>query len=368
MAITIRSIAEEANVSRATVSRVINNSPLVRKKTREQVLRVIAKYNYHPHALAQALKSKKSFTIGLIVTDITYAYFPQIIQGIEEVAVTNGFGVFFCESNMNAERERMDLRILLEKRVDGIIAAAYDGPGNNEKLYQSIVEEGIPVVFCNNSLENVEADTVVGDNVGGVTKAIEHLIRLGHKRIGFIRDVFERRGLRELGYRNVFKSHNLKIDEQLIVMRDIEKEGVRKGIGDPLDGYTLFKGLWKLKKPTAVFCSNDAIAFGVYHAADELGLKIPDDLAVVGFDDVPMAEYLLVPLTSVRQPMFEIGMNAFQLLMDRFKNQPKRSKQQILLDTELIIRKSCGAYKNKEFRSEKLSKNVKISFPPIDRE
>jgi len=342
--LNIRDIAKMAGVSCGTVSRVLNNRPRVSEKTRRKVLAIVKEHEYYPNVFAKGLKIQQSHSIGLLVTNITYSFFPEIIRGIEQYAGEKGFNVMLTDSNGSLEQERMRLSMLLSKRVDGIIASPIDflGDKSNIDVYYQFANAGIPVVFVNNILGSFPADSIAIDNLAASEMAMEHLISLGHRRIAFLADVFESRHIREAGYRNVLRRRGIPVDERLVVWRD-QRNGIRGGIGDELDGYELGgKVLIQQPRPTAIFASNDAMAIGCYRRISETGLSVPEDVSLIGFDDIEVAAYLPVPLTSVAQPKEEMGRVAAEMLFSRIEEKEPRPAQRILLQGELRIRRSTG--------------------------
>lgn len=341
--ITLKDIAKESGVSYSTVSRVINNLGYVHPLTYQKVMRVVKKYGYTPNNVARALRTAKTSTIGLLITNITYPFFPEIVQGIENEAIGKGYNVIISDYNGDVEREAERLLMLIKKNVDGIIAAPIDdSESNNWDLYAALRKQNVPIVIINYTVD-LDADFVGVDDRVAAEQCVEFLINLGHRRIAFIHDIFARRKARLNGYKSALMKHGIPFDEHLVLQRDIEKEGIRVGIGDEIDGYRLCKKILAAKpRITAIFCSNDAIAIGACKAIFEANLKIPDDISIVGFDNIPITRYLQVPLTTVSQPMYQIGENAFNLLLDRIESKGEHIiPRQVLLKGELIIRETC---------------------------
>ncbi|MCD6384347.1 LacI family DNA-binding transcriptional regulator [Candidatus Sumerlaeota bacterium] len=345
----IKKIAEMAGVSYGTVSRVLNNSPLVKEKTRKRVLKIIKEIGYTPNPVARALKNKSTYTIGLIITNMIYPFFPQIVQGIEDRAAQENYSVIICDSQGDKEKEAQRLMSLVSRRIDGLIAAPIDDPENNNlECYRSVIKRGIPIVLLNYYLPIPECDFICVDDKPAAEIAVEYLIELGHRRIAFFHDVFSRSNNRLLGYQEALRRHNIPFDESLVFARDVKKEGIRLSIGDELDGYNFCERMLKLSPvPTAIMCSNDAIAIGAYRRLAEVGLRIPEDISVIGFDNVSYSNYLYVPLTTVSQPTYEIGKMSFELLMERIK-EPKQKAKRILVQAELVKRRSCGPVREEE--------------------
>jgi len=341
--IKLKDIAKECDVSIGTVSRVVNNLDYVKPSTYKKVMRVVKKYGYIPNNVARSLRTSKTNTIGLLITDITYPFFPKIIQGIESEATKQGYNVLFSDYNGDVEREAERLLMLKKKNVDGIIAAPIDDPENNNwDLYLTLKKQNFPLVLLN-YLIDINTDFIGIDDYSASEKCVEYLINLGHRRIAFIHDVFARKKVRLNGYRSALMKYGIPFDEHLIFQRDLKIEGIKTGIGDEADGYNLCKKVLDISpRATAIFCSNDAIAIGACKAIFEANLKIPDDISIIGFDNIPITTYLRVPLTTVSQPMYQIGENAFSLLLDQIKSGGEnQTPRQVMLKAELVIRESC---------------------------
>ncbi|RKX77895.1 MAG: LacI family transcriptional regulator [Spirochaetes bacterium] len=327
---TIQDVARLAGVSIATVSRVINNSPhKVNRETRGRVLKVIQDLGYRPNALAKSLLNKKTMTIGVIIPDISNPYYAEILRGIQDVAEEHGYAVTIQNTDRNQERIIKQIYLLREKLADGIIFSGgiIHGFGPLSALRE--MREKVVVI----GRHEVDFPAVRVDNIGGATQAIQHLIDLGHRKIGFIGGSAMSTTVmdRLTGYRNALAQNGYRPDEELI----------KEANFTPESGYTVAKAmLSQSNRPTAVFAANDQMAFGVIKAAREIGLHVPDELAVVGFDDIPLSYYFEPPITTVKIPRYELGVAAMQMLIDLINgNNFERNRW---FKTELLVRGSTA--------------------------
>jgi len=329
--ITIKDIAKKVGVSPSTVSRVMRGMPNVHPHTKKKVLKTAKKLGYFLDGSARAIVKKQTKTVGISVSDISNPFYPPLIRGIENTINKFGYSIILCNTDEDPVKEERYLRVMLEKRVDGLIIS----PTNSQvSLLKSFKVRGIPIVCIDRRLEDIDADTVTVDNVHGAFIAVEHLIKLGHKRIGIItgsREATTTQG-RLKGYINALKQYKIDINKSLIVEGNSTIEG----------GIKATEALLKLKSPpTAIFSSNNLMTIGAYITLKRLKKNIPKDVAVIGFDDLEWAEALDPPLTAISQPTYTIGATAGQLLMQRLLNEGPREKQNIVLKTSLVVRKSC---------------------------
>lgn len=329
MATTIKDIARRANVSYGTVSRALNNKYGVKKETRERVLAVAVKMGYSPNGIARGLVKKATYTIGLVIPDILNPFYPGVARGIEDKALKSGYSVFFCNTNHDKKREIQSLKLLAEKRVDGIILA----PGlEDSNVPDGLVNGGIPIVhICRRYVEPGKSFVVIDDERGGFL-ATKHLIERGYKKIGFIGAKDQELYLDERfeGYKQAFQKFGLQIDKRYIYSSDFQRQ----------TGYRIVnKMLADGDFPRAIFAENDILALEVIQAIREAGLAIPDDIAVVGFDDIPFASFPEVQLTTVRQPKTEMGEIAVSILLDQLSGRNTEPRK-VILEPRLIARKS----------------------------
>lgn len=329
--ITIKDVAKKVGVSPSTVSRVIREESNVHPETREKVLRAVKRMDYSLDGSARAIVKKQTKTIGVSVSDISNPFYPPLIRGIENTINKFGYSMILCNTDENSTKEELYLRVLLEKRIDGLIISP---TSSRVPFLKTFKARKIPIVCIDRSLENVEADTVSVDNVHGTFMAVQHLINLGHKRIAIItgiKGVATSEG-RLKGYLNALNQYRIDKDGALIVEGNSTIEGGTKAT----------EGLFKLKSPpTAIFSVNNLMTMGVYIALKRLRKSIPKDVAVIGFDDLEWAEALDPPPTAISQPTYTIGTTAAQLLMQRLLNEGPKKKQNIILKTALVVRRSC---------------------------
>jgi LacI family transcriptional regulator len=326
--ITIYDVAKKANVSISTVSRVFNNSPLVSSKTRKKVQKVIDEMGFVPSSIARSLVSASSKTIGLIVSDITNPFFADTIDGIESVLHSEGFSVFLCDTRYNREREANYINQMLEKRVDGIIIFSADISGI--ELLTGIKNE-LPIVSIQSAFK--EVDCVNTTDEEGAYEAVDFLIKSGHRKIAFLVYDYDNSTIT-----NTMKGYLRAHDDEGIPVND---DYIIKMKFNPNAGYYMAKELLESHpEVTAIFAYNDMIAIGAYMAIYQKGLKIPDDISVVGYDDIEMASIISPGITTVSQPFYEMGRTAAELLLKRIKEEDRSIPQTILLPTRLTVRGS----------------------------
>jgi LacI family transcriptional regulator len=335
--ITVYDIAREANVSVATVSRVLNNTAPVKKSTREKVLQIIDKYQFQPNALARSLLKKETGTIGMIMPDISNPFFPEVFLGAETEAKAKGYTFLLCNTAGDHERESEYLRTLIEKRVDGIIYMG--GRINTASCAPALVKEvtdvasKIPVVLVNGQLPGRQLTRVATDEYKGAQLATQHLIDLGHRDIGFIGG-----GHAMTTTLQKVKAFQAQLEQNGIPFRP---EWVLHDSFSMTSGRELMTQLLQRKeRPTAVFCVNDFTAIGAMKAIIEHGFRVPDDFSIVGFDDTPLAASIIPELTTVSQRSHELGRTAVQVLTKLLNKE--KVKKVTMLEPELIVRQSSG--------------------------
>ncbi len=336
---TIVDIAKLAGVAPMTVSRVINDSGYVSQQMREKVERAIKESNYHPNGLARSLKSQRTQVVGILLPDIVNPFSAELVRGIQEVLLPRGYSSFISTSERSTTREQSALRALFDHRADGIIVATRETKSGNDFLLR-LTDRSLPMVIVGRTLNHPRVDRVTADHWKGGYEATEHLISLGHKRIGFVGvSPINGAGLRRYqGYLDALRENTLSIDEKPIVGPATQSG---PGYSTQDDGYTGMKKLLALKnRPTAVFARNDFTAIGAMCAIRDAGLSIPDDIAMVGFDNVPLSAYTPPPLTTVDQPTKEQGHQAARLLLERIEGDKARERREICLDCHLVVRQS----------------------------
>ncbi|MBK5107949.1 MAG: LacI family DNA-binding transcriptional regulator [Anaerolineales bacterium] len=335
---TSRDVADRAGVSRTTVSLVLNNVQGVQisEGTRERVFQAAQQLGYIPHAAAQALASRRAQIIGLILTRNPHhissdAFLNQILDGLITAAHEHSMRLLIDIVEVQ-HQQKAYLELVRAKRIDGLILS---GPRFDDDALLSLQQDHFPTVLMG-QLPNTDFFSVDIDNFAAAQQAVEHLVKLGHERIACITNAaatYTAAAVRLDGYRQVLENHAIPFDEALI----------RYGDFDPESGYQQMKNLLSLDTPpSAVFVASDVVAIGAKAAIVEKGLKIPGDIALVGFDDIPLARYLDPPLTTVRLPASELATRASQILIQLIQGDPPAEKL-VLLESQLIVRQSCGA-------------------------
>ncbi|WP_440998501.1 LacI family DNA-binding transcriptional regulator [Fodinibius sp. SL11] len=329
---TVEDVAREADVSTATVSRVFSGSAKVNKETTEKVLQAAKKLDYRPNRVASRLRGKggHSKVLGLIVTDLQNPFFSDIARGVGDIAYENDHGVIVCNTDEDPEKERFYLETLLSEKVAGLIIA----PTIGNKEYLRTVNQTLPLVSVDRHLSDFDVDTVTVNNKEGSYLAVKRLLELGHKRIGIVCGI---EGIltteeRLNGYKKALKEENISINDELIFHGNSKEKGGVEGVRHLLN---------ITEPPTAIYSTNNLMTLGIYEELYRQNVKVPNDVAIVGFDDMSWATALNPPLTAVRQPGYELGATAVELLLKRLSN-PNRPISNTVLKAELIIRHSCG--------------------------
>lgn len=332
-AVNLKAVAKIAGVSIATVSRVLNNDPVVKGETKLAVDKAIKSSGYRPNRVAQRLRSTipSRKLIGLLIPDIQNPFYVDVIRGIEDFAYAQGSAVLIGNFSQDHKREKMYIDILRSESVNGFIVAPTT---SMDQAVKDLIQEGNSVVCIDRGLINFPVDIVKSDNENGAFKATEHLLKLGHKRIGLITGdpSIPTTQERITGYKNALAQNGIMVDEKLIIGKK----------SDFKSGVEIAAQLLDLpERPTALFTTNNLLTLGALETIHACGLSIPNQIAIVGFDDVYWANSLNPPLTAVRQFGFEIGRRAIELLYQRLTD-PKRLPINVEIKTELMVRKSCG--------------------------
>jgi len=337
---TIRDIAKMAKVSHTTVSRVLNNDPRVREETRSKILELVNILDYRPHARARAFASKRSHLLGLLVSDISNPFYAELARGIEDKAHEKGYNVIFCSTDEKSERMKTYTNLMMDAGVDGLIFASVH---LHEPVTEKLIDERFPVVLVNRKLSGNSYNYVICNNIQGAYEITEHLISLGHRKIAIITGSSNLSTGRERlkGYQKALKNHGVDFNQNYVIQGPFKRE----------TGYKATKNLLTMKDgPRAIFAGNDFMGIGVIDAIEELGMNIPEDVAVVGFDDTEFASHLRTKLTTVSQRKYEMGNLAVQILIDYIEGKEKNYIHKVILEPNLVIRESCG---------QKLRKNGK---------
>jgi len=331
--VTISRVAKEAGVSIQTVSRVINNRPDVASETRERILQVINRLGYQPNAIARSLVSRRTRTLGLITADFSDYFFTQVIAGAEVEARKHGYFFMLGSTERNYQDEPEYIRLLTEHHVEGILFARPSTEPSNHHLAE-LVQQGVPVVTTAYYLPGQPLTVVDVDNVEGGRQSTACLVESGHRQIAMITGVAGWKSVadRSAGYLEILQAANIAYDPALLAEGDWSYES----------GYGAMQTLLARQRSfTALFAQNDRMAIGAMRALREAGRKVPEEVSVVGFDDIPGAAYCEPPLTTVRQPMRQVGEVATRLLIQAIGRPNGGDSQEVLLKTELVRRRSC---------------------------
>jgi len=328
MPVTLEDIARALNVSKMTVSRAINNHPEISSETRARILATAQKMKYRPNQFARALMTKQSYLIGIVVPDLMHSYFAEICRGVEAHARPAGYQNLICSTDEEPRKEMDEIEALLS-RTDGLIVASTLS-ANEAKFYKRLISDGAKIVLIDRLLEGLRCSAVTTDDVQVGTLATRHLIELGHRKIGHLRGPDVSTAVKRLqGYREAVSKAKLKA-----VVHDC-------GFTET-DGYAAMqKWIAAGDLPSAIFAANDPAAIGAMAAANEAGLKVPDDIAFVGAGSIHYGDMLRVPLTTVSWSKAEMGQAAATVLLELINGKKKR--RTITIAPELIVRRSCGA-------------------------
>jgi LacI family transcriptional regulator len=328
---TVHDVAKRAGVAPITVSRVINNSGYISEATRTRVETIIKEIGYVPNTLARGLRSKRTNTLALVVTDITNPYFTLMARGVEDVAGASNYTVIYCNTDESETKEDKYANILAQRQVDGVLLVP---AGGNDKTIKFLETNGINVVVLDRRVSGVKTDFVCSDSKDGSNRLIKLLIGLGHKQIAIITGPkkVSTAADRVTGYKQALTEAGL-----------IENELVYYGAFNQQSGYELTKqAMARSPKPTAIFGANNFIMLGIIRALRELQLNVPADVSVVGFDDFPESMLVRPFFTAVVQPAYEMGRLAAELLLKRISGELSEEVQKIILPTEIVERESSG--------------------------
>ena len=332
---TIHDVARRARVSSATVSHVINNSRYVTPQTRRRVLDAIETLQYRQNAVARSLRRNRTGTVGLMISDISNPYFSDLVRGVEDAVYDreDNCNLILCNTDENPKKERLSIEMLLEKRVDGLILAPV---GGNFKLLQELVDNEFPLVMVDRFLPEVSADTVVVNNREAAFALTDHLVRLGHRRIAVVMAELAASSIedRVAGYRDAHDKAGIALDPNLLVHSSSDIDSAQRA------GAALLSSKLAL---SAVFCTNNFMTLGMVRALNQLGMRCPEDVAIVGFDDFHLADAFRPPLTVAAQPAYKIGQEAAKLLFNRVSRKESRPCIKTTLEVSLLFRESCGS-------------------------
>jgi LacI family transcriptional regulator len=332
--VTIKDVAARAGVSSMTVSRVINDSDRVSPETRARVDLAIEELGYVPSRLARGLIRRKTGTLALIVPDVANPFFTLIVRGAEDVARRAGYRMILCDTRADLTLERDVIEEMIAHRVEGIVIAPVSDASRAH--LRRVAKFGVPFVLVDRTVRGIQSDAIVGDNAGGARRLVEHLLALGHRRIAFIAeddDVSTARD-RHAGYTEALRAAGLPADDRLVVRTTVDPEGGLAGM----------ERLLSLSEPpTAVFAVNNLVALGAIEAVRAAGREVPEDVALVCFDDIEYASRLYPFLTMMAQPAETLGSLGTQLLLERVEGRARIDSRLVVLRPQFVVRRSCGA-------------------------
>jgi LacI family transcriptional regulator len=334
--IDIRSVATRARVSIATVSRTINHVPTVDPVLAARVWKAVTELNYFPNTQARALVSGKSKLLGLIVSEITNPFFPELIQEFEQIAVAHGYEILIGSTNYETKTMELCARRMLERKVDGVAIMTF---GIEDFLLDRFAADNVPVVFIDPAPSRPLSNVLAVDYHAGIHESVQHLAVLGHRKIGFISGPLRLRSAetRKATFLACLQSVGLKPNPAWLIEGDHTLDGGRDAMQK-----ILASNDW----PTAIMCSNDMTAIGVQHALFEANLKVPEDFSLIGFDDIHLAEYTIPPLTTVRMACKDLANKAVDNLLSRLNSAGSKPAAASKINTRLIVRQTTGLPKN----------------------
>jgi len=347
MSITIKDVARESGVNTSTVSRALNNGYGVKDKTRKHVMEVANRLNYRTNQVARGLVTGQSHTIGLVVSDIRNSFFAEFSRGAEDAARREGYDLILCNSDLKAEKQMAYFDSLLSKRVEGIVmnSVATLSRAQQDQLWAA----GVPIVLLNRSSDYRRFSTVLADNLQGGEIAGNYLIDLGHTRVGHITGPRAHGNFadRVKGFLKAFQDRGLPEPEVIY--------GEHTFAG----GYESTKGLLEPdRRITAIFAGNDGLAFGCIRAAIEKRIRIPDDLSIIGFDNVEISQITSPPLTTINQPKYEMGKAAIEMLLNMMGKDGLREPEHLVMGVRLIERQSCQRVSGSAGPNRKTAKHL----------
>jgi LacI family transcriptional regulator len=329
---TIYDVAKKAGVAPITVSRVINQTGYISADKRQRVEAAVAELGYVPNRLASSLRSRRTHTLALVLSDITNPFFTNLARGVEDTASDAGFTVIFCNTDESEAEEQKYLDVLLQKRVDGILLVP---ARSNPDTLRMLQHNGTPVVVLDRRIPHAQADVVRGDSEGGAYQLTRLLLGLGHRCIAMLTGPknVSTSADRVAGYRRALSEAGLARRQQMVFFGDFRQAS----------GYQMAQqALAAQPRPTGLVAANNFITIGALKALQEAGLRVPEDMALVGFDDLPPAMLAFPFFTVATQPSYEIGQTGTRLLLERLENPAARPFQEIILPTEVIERQSSG--------------------------
>lgn len=332
----IKEVAARAKVSTATISRTINQSELVSPKTADRVWRAIRELGYYPNTQARALVSGRSRIFGLIISDISNPFFPELVKAFEDTAILHGYEVIVANTDYKLDRMGVCVRRMIERKVDGVAIMTSE---IERELLDELSKRQLPIVFLDIGKVKPLISNISVDYARGIREAVQHLVGLGHKRLGFISGPGDLKSARtrRTAFLNCLRECGIADKQQIVVEGNHRVDGGQAAMREILS---------KPNPPTAVLTSNDLSAIGALHAIQDAGLRVPEDISVIGFDDIELSQYTQPPLTTVKLSRDELGRRAFHALYQAADG-TVTAGQEINIGTSLVIRKSTARLAHK---------------------
>ncbi|EAS64848.1 HTH-type transcriptional repressor PurR [Photobacterium angustum] len=327
---TIKDVARMAGVSTTTVSHVINKTRFVAEATQQKVLAAVDELNYAPSAVARSLKCNTTRTIGMLVTKSTNPFFAEVVHGVEEYCYNSGYTLILCNTEGNLEKQRDYLRMLSEKRVDGLLVMCSD----LDQMLLDLLERknDLPMVIMDWGPESPHTDNILDNAENGGYIATKHFIENGHKKIGCLSGQADKSTCQERlkGFRKAMAEADLTVNEDWLLDGDFECESAVEAAQ---------KFIAMEDRPTAIFCFNDIMAMALISTFEQAGLRVPDDISIIGYDNIDLAPYFAPPLTTIHQPKRRLGKKAIEILLERVKDK-NHERQTFEMTPKLVERKS----------------------------
>lgn len=330
--VTIKDLAKALNVSTSTVSRALRDHHEIKEETKQKVLALAKKLDYQPNAVSLSLLKRKTFTIGVIVPKMGYHFFSAALDGIEAATLKAGYTVMVCQTNESYEREVQNIRNMTAGRVDGIIVSV-SGETSDFDHFRQIKKKGIPLVFFDRECEVLESPSVVAENYDAACKAVEHLIARGCKKIAYLGgpEHLSLSQKRMQGYKDTLLKHNLPFKKEWVKYSDVSRNSAMENMRELI----LLE-----ERPDAIFAMSDRLATSAMSVIKQYKINVPEEIALVGFNNEPIADIVSPSLSTIAQPEFEIGKKAAELLLEAIENDKEIEHQKIVFETELIVRQS----------------------------
>lgn len=332
--VTINDVAKRAGVSKSTVSHVINQTRFVEDSTKERVIQAIDMLGYRPSGIARSLVSRRTKTAGLLISDVSNPYYPDVILGVEEVALTHGYSIFLCNTSYDLDRGMRYIQSLIDKSVDGIL---FMSSSMSLEMIQEVTKNQIQAVVLDWGIQQVKdlAATISINFTQGIRQAIRHLVELGHQQIAHVSgplDLWTSQMRRDV-FLDALTEFGLDSKRALVVEGNLRIDGGRKALEQTLS---------HSPRPTAIFAANDLTALGIIWAARNYGLNLPEQLSVIGLDDIDLASKVIPQLTTVMLPRNEIGKQAMTMLLESIENPDGVERRKLEVGTNLVIRQSTA--------------------------